>query len=138
MLFQCNDFNVKEYVPTSAVQFDFIDDPGDDSKDLRARRCRVKRNQSVSDHTWKQLVENNAIVWRGHYECARACQRVVDQSEIQEPTLEHIDINDLVNSSSPPKKRTGQKRKHSNANKHRCEVVLHVSNCWALTTRLFF
>lgn len=130
-----NDYNVKEYVTTTSILFEFIDDPGEDSKDLRARRCRVKPNPSVSETIWDHIVREDAVVWRGQYECARACQRIISSTDKQEPTLEHINLDNIdETTSSPPKKATGRKRKHSSVNEIRCPVILHVSDWTTLST----
>ena len=123
-----NDFNVKEYITTTSVVFEFIDDPGEDSKDVRARRCRVKPNPLLAPKTWEHIVEANAVVWRAQYECARACQRIIADTEEQEPTLEHINLDNLDDSSSPPKKNLGRKRKLSTTTAEKCPVILHVGN----------
>lgn len=122
-----NDFTVKEYIPTQAIEFDFVDDPGDDSKDLRARRTQVIRKSTVTDKDWELLVQRDAVVWRGQYDCARSCQEVVKESKPVEPTLESINLDELDADPSPPKKQPGRKRKYSSTGEPGCSVVLHVS-----------
>jgi hypothetical protein len=127
-IYQLNDYNVKEYVMTQSLVFEFIDDPGDDSKDLRARRCRVKPNPDVSQQIWAQLVLDEAVVWRASYTCAKACLRIPEDLEEREPTLEYINLDELEGPSSPPKSPTSRKRKQAKAEDAQCPVLLHVSH----------
>ncbi|KAG8790885.1 hypothetical protein FRC12_010763 [Ceratobasidium sp. 428] len=73
---QKNDYNVKQYDETTSVEFDWIDMPADESKDVRACRFTLQRRSTLSDKMWDKLIDEEAVVWRAQYNCARTCQRV--------------------------------------------------------------
>lgn len=129
-----NDYNVKGYLSTPGIMFEWIDMAGDDTKDIRARRFICKRTPSlaVADKQWKRLLEDKAIVWRGQYYCARACQRVVNTSHSaaslvvpeQDPDTESFDMSDRSTTSSHS---TGDNSTRGQKTVTKCPVILHVS-----------
>jgi hypothetical protein len=127
-----NDYNVKEYRPTSGVEFEWVDAVGDNIKDIRARRfqCRRSKDSQISEKTWKHLVENCNPVWRGIYDCAISCQRVFDEPTstlLPSPTTSFQEHGGSIPSSAEAQSPSdglqhGNKKKKQPA----CPVVLHV------------
>ncbi|QRV77110.1 Ulp1 protease family, carboxy-terminal catalytic domain protein [Ceratobasidium sp. AG-Ba] len=127
-----NDYVVKQYHETSSVTFDWIDLPGDDSKDVRACHFNLQRQEQVSLWVWDRLIEDKSVVWRAQYTCSRTCQRIPSEDIHDTSKVLGEEVFDLdITQASPillhtkPKATKGQ-RKKSDSGVQACPVMLRL------------
>ncbi|KAG9122185.1 hypothetical protein FRC07_001549 [Ceratobasidium sp. 392] len=101
---QKNNYNVKQYNETTSVEFNWIDMPADESKDVRACRFTLQRRSTLSDKMWDKLIDEAAVVWRAQYNCACTCQRV-PADEMQDTSVvlgaQGSDCNEAEDMAAP-------------------------------------
>jgi hypothetical protein len=93
---QLNDWHVKNYAHASdSNSIVYLDLPGDNAKDMRARRFEVTMSKELTKSEHAHLVASEAPILRSVYRCAEACCRNMDDEEERDAREKHgLDFSD--------------------------------------------
>ncbi|QRV99035.1 hypothetical protein RhiJN_27054 [Ceratobasidium sp. AG-Ba] len=127
---QKNDYLLKQYHETRAVEFDWIDLPADDSKDVRARRFNIQKGPLSPTSSGKRSVQVKQLsgVLVIHVpEPSRDDSKAVDAEDFDVSDLEDCgELAEKAHASVPMKPKKRGRPRNSASDVQKCPVLIYL------------